>query len=449
MGLIALVFFTVSGGAYGLEEVVGDVGAKMALLLICLVPLLWSLPVALMAGELAASLPVSGGYYRWVQQAMGAFWGFQEGWWSWLFTFVDMALYPVLCGDILAQSWPLLSGGHSLSAGGSLAFILGFIWIATALNWGGARVVADYSLAVMLLVLAPFLVFVVRAFFFTPAVHVAAHAASGTLTSGLGLALAAVLWNYSGWDNVGTFAPAVHEPQKTYPRGLLLALLVIFLAYLLPLLAGLRLDPVAADWKDGYFVQLGAHAWGPALMIVMMLTAVMSAWAQYTSQLLYVLPLPVNLARDGYLPGWLARADARGVPAYALLVSSGLYTVFALASFSRLLVADMLLYAAGLSLEFASLVALRKRQPDLPRPFQVRLRGAWLTAFCVVPFLVVGGSLALAARRAPAFAVLALAMVATGPIAYGCIRLRRTRTVAASASHEIGAGASLPLDGGV
>ena len=78
------MFFTVSGGAYGLEDVVGSSGAGMAILLIVLTPLFWSLPTALMVAELATAMPVEGGFYFWVKRALGPFWGFQEGWWSWL-----------------------------------------------------------------------------------------------------------------------------------------------------------------------------------------------------------------------------------------------------------------------------------------------------------------------------------------------------------------------------
>ena len=101
--LVFIMFFTVSGGAYGLEDVVGSSGAGMAILLILLTPLLWSLPTALMVAELATAMPVEGGYYFWAKRALGPFWGFQEGWWSLLTSWVDMAIYPVLFVDYSAS----------------------------------------------------------------------------------------------------------------------------------------------------------------------------------------------------------------------------------------------------------------------------------------------------------------------------------------------------------
>src|SRR5258708_30646777 len=78
--LIAATYFMVSGGPYGLEDIIGKAGYGRALLLLALVPLVWSLPTRLMVGELASAVPEDGGYYCWVRRALGGFWGFLEGW---------------------------------------------------------------------------------------------------------------------------------------------------------------------------------------------------------------------------------------------------------------------------------------------------------------------------------------------------------------------------------
>src|SRR5271156_2386050 len=80
--LIAATYFMVSGGPYGLEDIIGMAGDGRALLLLLVIPVVWSLPTSLMVGELAAAMPVEGGYYCWVRRALGRFWGFQEAWLS-------------------------------------------------------------------------------------------------------------------------------------------------------------------------------------------------------------------------------------------------------------------------------------------------------------------------------------------------------------------------------
>ncbi len=84
----------VSGGPYGLEDILGGAGYARAVLLLLLVPLFWSLPVSLMIGELATAMPAEGGFYHWVARAMGPFWGFQEAWLSLAASVFDMAIYP-------------------------------------------------------------------------------------------------------------------------------------------------------------------------------------------------------------------------------------------------------------------------------------------------------------------------------------------------------------------
>src|SRR5512136_430446 len=81
--LVAVMFFIVSGGPFGLEGLVGSVGPGLALLLLVATPLIYSVPEALLVGELASMLPVEGGYYEWVKRAFGRFWGFWNGWLSW------------------------------------------------------------------------------------------------------------------------------------------------------------------------------------------------------------------------------------------------------------------------------------------------------------------------------------------------------------------------------
>lgn len=432
LGLAALIFLTVSGGPYGLEPAVGAVGGAAALFLLVAVPVVWSLPVALMAAEMAATLPLLGGYYAWVREALGEFWGFQEGWWSWLFTWVDMPLYPALAGEIARQVWPLLTG-HPLSNSAVLAAVLGFIWLAAGLNWLGARLVSGYAVVCSLAVLAPFVLLVAHGHRAGAPLAAPTAGAGGGLAA-WGLALTTVMWNYAGWDNVATFAPAVENPRRTYPRALLLSLLGIVLIYVIPMAAGLRLDPVRAHWVEGYFVTLGTRAWGPWLALAMSVTGMAGAWAQYTGQLLYVTPLPEAMAHDGYLPARLGRANARGVAGPALLLCTAIYSLFALAGFERLLVADVLLYSAGLGLEFLALLRLRRRRPQLASPFRIPLAGGKLAALCAAPMLLALIMLGLAIAEDGPFTALALAMLATGPLLYPlAARARRRRTASAAA----------------
>jgi amino acid transporter len=96
LALVFILFFCTSGGPYTTETLVHSLGPGQGLLILLIVPLIWSLPEILIVGELASMLPEEGGYYRWVDRAFGRFWAFQNGWITWMYSLVDMAIYPVL-----------------------------------------------------------------------------------------------------------------------------------------------------------------------------------------------------------------------------------------------------------------------------------------------------------------------------------------------------------------
>ena len=78
------------------QDAVSTGGPLLALLGFIVLPLVWSVPEALVTAELATAFPEDSGYVAWVTAAFGPFWGFQEGWWSWLSGVTDNSVYPVL-----------------------------------------------------------------------------------------------------------------------------------------------------------------------------------------------------------------------------------------------------------------------------------------------------------------------------------------------------------------
>src|ERR1700759_813796 len=110
--LIAATFFMVSGGPYAIEDILGGAGYARALVILLLLPVIWSLPTALMIGELASAIPADGGFYVWVRRALGPFWGFQEGWLSLSASIFDMALYPTIFVLYLGRFAPDLTAGN-------------------------------------------------------------------------------------------------------------------------------------------------------------------------------------------------------------------------------------------------------------------------------------------------------------------------------------------------
>jgi amino acid transporter len=376
--LLAVVFFNVSGGPYGVEDAVSVFGPGLTLLLLALTPLLVALPVALAMAEMGGALPEEGGYVTWVQRAFGPFWGFQVGWWSWLNSFVDVAVYPALFADYLRFWRPEMTAVER----GIVA--LGFVWLLTALNLTGVRITGWGAVALAVGALAPIVALTGMA---AARAHVAPwspFAAPGQgLLSGLGVGVAVMMWNYSGWDMPSTVLGETRQPETSYRRALWWALPLIALANIMPVAATLSVTGDWQRWQTGQWPVAAATVGGPWLAHAVVAGAVTASAGLFLSLVLTNSRLPYVLAVQGQLPRWLAAIHARtGVPWAAVLVSSAGYSFFALASFKDLIVLNVWLYSLTLLLELAAFVALRLREPSLARPWRVGggPLGLWLTA---------------------------------------------------------------------
>jgi amino acid transporter len=414
--LTAIVFFNVSGGPYGIEDSVSVFGPGLALLLLVVTPLVWSLPVALAMSELASAMPDEGGYVTWVDRAFGRFWAFQVGWWSWIDSFVDVAVYPALFVEYARYWIPALSGlGRWLVA---LAFIVLLTW----LNVIGVRPVGRAAVALGIAALVPVGGLVaagltsVRTAPWTPF-----RADDGSLTASLGLGLAVMMWNYSGWDTPSTCLGETRAPERAFRLALLAALPLIAVAYLLPLGAALasgRSD--WARWETGALPAIAGAIGGPWLGHLVAAGAVLSTAGLFMSLTLTNSRLPYVLGRDGLMPRiFTAVHPGFGTPWVAVVVSAACYAAFAAFSFRDLIVLNIWLYCLSLLLELAAFAWLRKAQPGLERPWRVPGGVAGAAAVVILPALCCAVAMATAdLTDTVAGAVAAL----TGPVAYVLLR---------------------------
>ncbi len=416
--LVFVMYFNISGGPFSTEGIVAELGPGLTLLLLVLIPIVWAVPETLIIGELASMLPVEGGYYRWVGRAFGPFWAFQNGWWTWLYSLVDMAIYPVLFNQYLAFFFPDL--GDLARWGVALAII----WGATALNLRGALPVGRVSVWAGSFVIVTFLLLTIAA---VPQMHHAPwnpFSASGDGTmAGLGVGMAVVIWNFIGWDNASTVQGEVVDAGRTYPRALALALPLIALGYLIPVSATLAATDWS-QWRDGGWPAIAIAAggsFGRPLSVLIALAGMISALALFNALLLVYSRIPLVVAEDRLLPTALGQTDARGTPRNAIIVSAICYSVFALLPFSQLVVADVLLYAMAIALEFASLVVLRRREPLLRGSFRIPVGQPGVIALAALPMIVLLIVVGLELRGGASSAapvMIALGAAALGPILY-------------------------------
>jgi len=359
--LMMATFFMVSGGPFGLEELISDAGYQRALLALFITPLIWSLPTALMVAELSAAIPDEGGFYVWVRRAMGPFWGFQEAWLSLVASVFDMAIYPTLFVAYASWFWPALTVGHRGFFLGAAVVTVGVIW-----NMFGSSAVGGGAEWLGLLLLSPFVVVIVVAFS-----HPAAHVASFGKGSDLLAGIMVVMWNYMGWDQSSTIAGEVDDPQRTYPRMIGGALALVITLYVACVLAAMRAGVPSEAWSTGSWTSAAGHIAGHGAEIAVAVAGMICGLGMFNALALSYSRLPFAMAEDRMLPAAFRRLNGRGVPWVALL-ALGLGWMLSLGlSFSRLVMLDIMLYGLSLVLEFAALIVLRLREPDLARPFRM------------------------------------------------------------------------------
>ena len=363
--LIAATYFMVSGGPYGIEDILGGAGFARAIVILLLLPILWSLPTALMIGELASTLPVEGGFYIWVRRALGPFWGYQEGWLSLSASIFDMAIYPAIFVLYLGKFNPALTAGWQGYAWSLAVVVLCCLW-----NLRGAPAVGEGSVGMFVLLLAPFAVFVILGLWHGITLHPSVQWGHAGSESALSTAVLVAMWNYMGWDNASTVAQEVENPQRNYPRAMIGATVLVAVTYIVPL-AALALTGLSVDnFSTGDWITAATAVGGPLLGFTVVAGGAITGIGMFNALVMSYTRLPMAMAEDGMLPRVVARRNSRGVPWVSVLLCGLAWGLALKLPFERLISIDLILYGSSLLLEFAALVVLRVREPQLHRPFK-------------------------------------------------------------------------------
>jgi amino acid transporter len=216
------------------------------------------------------------------------------------------------------------------------------------------------------------------------------------------------------------------NPRRDYPKTLVITLPLITACYLLPVVVGLGvvgLDKI--PWTAGAWNDIAKAVGGTWLGRAMAAGALISAAGLFSALLLSVTRVPFVMGEDGYLPKALFKVHRRyGTPWVALVVSSAIYTVFILGPFQSLVVVDVIVYAFALMLEFAALVVLRIKAPEMERPY--RVPGGWpvIVIICLLPLAIIALAIYDQIMCAGFFTTVGLSAIflASGPLLYPIAR---------------------------
>lgn len=347
---------------------------------------------ALCCAELAAMMPKAGGQYVFFREAYGPLFGFLFGWTMFLVVQTGtIAAVAVAFAKFLGVVWPAVTevktrfGPFSVSAGQLTAVAV--IALLTASNANGLKTGTATQNVFTFAKLAALLALTVcgltigregaalRAGEFWNATSPEGRSLTGAaLLAALGTAMVGPLFSQSAWNNVTFAGEEVENPGRTLPRALLVGCLLVTSLYVLANAAYLNVLPLSAIQhapSDRVATAVATALFGPAAAGAMAIAIMVSTFGCVNGLILSGARVSFAMARDGLFFRGLQRLNSAAVPRNALWAQALWASILVLSgSYSDLLEyvisADILFYV----LLVVAVIVLRRRRPDLPRPFR-------------------------------------------------------------------------------
>ena len=381
---VFVMFAYTTGGPFGMEEMVTTSGPGLTLLYLLVLPFFWCIPVSLVAAELTTTIPVEGGFYRWVRASFGDFWGFLAGWWNWSASWLLGGSYAVLFSDYLANYFPFLAGWKHYAVSVALISVLAYVNIRGIQMVGAVATVLEISVLIPVLLLCVIGAARWRYNPFHPFVppHVPPFQVFG-----VGLALG--LWLYSGYEQCSSVAEEIENPQWSYPRALAIVVPLSVATYFLPALFSLAALGNWQEWNTAYLSTAAKLIGGGWLGFLMTAAAMLGNVSLLNATVLTSTRMPSSMAEDGYLPPVFAAKHKKfGTPWIAILISSAIYALLAFHTLAQLLTVYVWLRILVTVLTVLAARRLRKARPEMKRPFRIPWGGAGLAYVVIAPLVM-------------------------------------------------------------
>ncbi|MFN8344531.1 MAG: ethanolamine permease [Spirosomataceae bacterium] len=347
--------------------------------------------------ELTAAIPEAGGAFTYAFRAFGPNWGFIAG----FGTLVDFVMAPPAIAFALGSYTHFLNpdvSETSVSMGAYVVFI--------SVNLFGIKESANFSLVITVLSVVELLVFMGLAAPYYKTENFLAHNPPVT-AGGIFEALPFAIWFYIAIEGVAMVAEEVRDPKRTIPKGYLLSILTLTVLALGTML----LSGGATDWRllsnidyplpETLSLTLGrGNAWTKIFASLGLFGLIASFHANtigYSRQI-------YALAREGYLPRFLAAVNTRFRTPHWALAGGGLVGMAALLTgrTDEIIILSVLGAMVMYLTSLLSLFQLRIKEPQLERPFLtpfypwVPLVALVLTLICMGAIIYYNQQLSLA-----------------------------------------------------
>jgi basic amino acid/polyamine antiporter, APA family len=369
-----------------------------------------SLLGALTYAELGGMKPEAGGLYAYLRDAFGPMTAFLYGWASFLvIASGSTATLAVAFANYLKPLLPVAVPGPVIS--------VGLILVVAALNVRGTRGSANVqnwttgAKAGALLVLSLMLIIFGKGGSATAAP--VATDPNVSLAAGLGAAMIGVLWAYEGWQYVTFSAGEARDPQRTFPRAISLATLILILLYMLANVGYVAaLGPAGVASSTRVAAEAFETVVGPVAGTLITALILVSIFSALNGIVLTAPRMYYAMARDRMFFERFATVHPKfGTPAFAIIgLTVWAALLAATGTFEQLLTyavfTGWIFYALGTIAVFV----FRRTEPNAPRPFRV-------PGYPITPLLFVIAAVVLVLNTIwtqPARAAVGLGFVALG-----------------------------------
>lgn len=365
LSLISVVFMMyifISGGAFGIEDMIGGAGPGIAFIVLLVLPFIWAYPYGLICTELGARYTEESGFYGWIKRGLGRFAAYIAGWSMTLANFVDTAVYLVIAVGYLDAAL-----GLNLSPTTTWLLGLVFVVVFCLLNIKGVDLLAFSSTVTAIMILAPFtllVLFSIPQMHFNPLQPIFASADAG-LPGALGdinTALLVGLWMFMGYESIHSFADEVEGAGPLISKAFMWAVPLAAIMYLLPTFFALAVTGNWQDWStEGplSFVEVGAAVGGNFLMVLFLIAGFVGNLGTFSSYLGFGARVTSDMAEDGLFFKGFDKVGKNGTPYVAIIAASIITGILSYGSFSDLIVIDVILLLIPVILIFISGVVLR------------------------------------------------------------------------------------------
>jgi APA family basic amino acid/polyamine antiporter len=355
------------------KDMAAAMGGPLLILAVWAVGGLLSFFGALSFGELGAAMPEAGGVYVYLREAYGSLVAFLFGWT--LFLVIDSGAIATLA---VAFSSKYLPHFFALSPAAQKVVSVALILFLMAVNYIGVRAGANLQNLLTVIKLSGLVGICVVIFLFakgTTANFVGGGAPTlgGGFWSRFGIALIASLWAYKGWESATYSAGETKNPQRNLPLGILIGCGAIIVLYIIAQLAYLYVIPASgiahSDRIAADAMNLVLGGIGASIISFIILFSIMGA----TNQNFICSPrVYFAMAKDGLFFPQIAAVHPKFLTPHVSIVAIGLWSIILSLSgtFEQLFTYVIFGQWIFFGLTVAAVIVLRKKRPDLPRPYK-------------------------------------------------------------------------------